>query len=83
MQPLAAQLIPAPQSPRPHRRKHDRGIEDVGYRESFIDWYLIYRNHAQMPDLAADVAQDELARVDLDFDAGRTIDYLGLGRPVH
>lgn len=55
----------------------------MGYRESFIDWYLIYRNHAQMPDLAADVAQDELARVDLDFDARRTIDYLGLGRPVH
>jgi extracellular factor (EF) 3-hydroxypalmitic acid methyl ester biosynthesis protein len=59
------------------------GIEDVGYMESFMDWHLIYRNHAQMLDLAADVAQDELARVDLDFDAGRNIGYLSLSKPVH
>lgn len=59
------------------------GIEDVGYMESFMDWHLIYRNHAEMLDLAADVAQDELARVDLDFDTGRNIGYLSLRKPVH
>lgn len=58
------------------------GIEDVGYMESFMDWHLIYRNHAEMLDLVGDIEPALLGRVDLDVDALRNIAYLSLRKPL-
>jgi hypothetical protein len=37
------------------------GVKDRGYMESFMDWHLIYRNHADMAALASSLPQDAVA----------------------
>jgi hypothetical protein len=37
------------------------GVADSGYMEAFMDWHLIYRNHADMRELAAALPPDQVA----------------------
>lgn len=37
------------------------GVRDSGYMEAFMDWHLIYRNHADMQALAAALPAREVA----------------------
>ena len=37
------------------------GVRDVGYMEAFMDWHLIYRNHADMKALAAALPRSAVA----------------------
>jgi hypothetical protein len=41
------------------------GIEARGYMESFMDWYLIYRSHPQMLDLAMSIDQAQVKDIRL------------------
>ena len=52
------------------------GIQDVGYMESFMDWHLIYRNHADMRALAAALPQRAMADCQIFDDSENTITYL-------
>jgi len=52
------------------------GIRDVGYMESFMDWHLIYRNHADMQALAAVLPQTAMADCQIFDDSENTITYL-------
>ncbi len=51
-------------------------VADSGYMEAFMDWHLIYRDHADMHELAAALPQDALAQCGLFDDAYRAITYL-------
>jgi hypothetical protein len=52
------------------------GARDTGYMESFMDWHLIYRTHADMQTLAASLPAGEVASVDVFDDADDTITFL-------
>lgn len=52
------------------------GIRDVGYMETFMDWHLIYRNHADMQALAAALPQRAVADCQIFDDSEDTITYL-------
>jgi extracellular factor (EF) 3-hydroxypalmitic acid methyl ester biosynthesis protein len=56
------------------------GIPDVGYMESFMDWYLIYRNESEMRELASDVPKNEIATLELSSDDTGNIIYLAARR---
>ena len=38
-------------------------ISDIGYMESFMDWHLIYRNYAEMLDLAATIPAGDIGNL--------------------
>lgn len=52
----------------------------TGYMEAFMDWWLIYRDEAQMRELAAEIAPPELARTDVHTDPFGNVVYLTLTR---
>jgi hypothetical protein len=52
------------------------GIRDVGYMESFMDWHLIYRNHADMQALADALPSSAVADCRIFDDSEDTITYL-------
>ena len=45
-----------------------------------MDWWLIYRDEAQMRELAAEIAPPELARTDVHTDPFGNVVYLTLTR---
>jgi extracellular factor (EF) 3-hydroxypalmitic acid methyl ester biosynthesis protein len=53
-----------------------RGILDSGYMEAFMDWRLIYRNHAEMLELAAALPRSAVADCRVFDDADDTIAFL-------
>ncbi len=52
----------------------------TGYMESFMDWWLIYRDDAQMAALAQAVPQEDLASAVLERDPFGNVVYLSLTR---
>jgi hypothetical protein len=56
------------------------GARDTGYMESFMDWHLIYRTHADMHALAAALPASQVASVDIFDDADDTITFLLVNR---
>jgi hypothetical protein len=52
------------------------GIAEAGYMEAFMDWHLIYRNHAQMVELMAAVPTEQVARMEVFNDPADTIAFL-------
>ena len=56
------------------------GIRDVGYMEAFMDWHLIYRDHADMHALAAALPADQVADIDVFNDPDDTIAFLVVTR---
>jgi len=52
------------------------GVRDTGYMESFMDWHLIYRNHADMQALAAALPPDAGADCQIFDDNDEAITYL-------
>ena len=52
------------------------GITDAGYMEAFMDWHLIYRNHAQMHDLAAVLPVNEVAGLEVFNDPDNAIVFM-------
>jgi extracellular factor (EF) 3-hydroxypalmitic acid methyl ester biosynthesis protein len=52
------------------------GTRDTGYMESFMDWHLIYRTHAEMHALTAGLPASQLASVDVFDDDDATITFM-------
>jgi len=52
------------------------GARDTGYMESFMDWTLIYRDHAAMERLVASLPGGEVDRHDVFDDESETITFL-------
>ncbi len=52
------------------------GARDTGYMEAFMDWHLIYRNHADMEALAAGLPSGEIANYEIFDDDHDTITFL-------
>jgi hypothetical protein len=52
------------------------GARDRGYMESFMDWRLIYRNHADMQTLADALPSTEVAECRIFDDPDDTITFL-------
>ena len=52
------------------------GVRDRGYMESFMDWHLIYRDHADMEALAAALPPAEVAGFDIFDDPDDAITFL-------
>jgi len=57
-----------------------RGVRDAGYMESFMDWHLIYRDHADMEALAAALPRPAVADRQIFDDAHHAITYLLVAR---
>ncbi len=53
-----------------------KGIADSGYMEAFMDWSLIYRDHAEMRGLAAGLPADQIADLQVFNDPDDTIAFL-------
>ena len=51
-------------------------IPDVGYMEAFMDWWLIYRDSAQVKELFSVIPAREIAEMKVEFDPGRNICFL-------
>ena len=51
-------------------------VRDSGYMEAFMDWHLIYRNHADMRALAAALPQNSVADCQIFDDADDAITFL-------
>jgi hypothetical protein len=56
------------------------GIDERGYMESYMDWQLVYRSHADMLDLAMAVDQEEVDDIRLRADDKRCILFLHISR---
>jgi extracellular factor (EF) 3-hydroxypalmitic acid methyl ester biosynthesis protein len=56
------------------------GARDIGYMESFMDWHLIYRNHADMQALADALPRSEMADCRIFDDPDDTITFLLVSR---
>ena len=52
------------------------GARDTGYMEAFMDWYLIYRTHADMHALTLALPASEISRVEVFDDEDATITFL-------
>lgn len=52
----------------------------TGYMEAFMDWWLIYRDEAQMLDLTSEIPSGELASSQLELDPFGNVVYLTLTR---
>jgi hypothetical protein len=52
------------------------GVRDIGYMEAFMDWHLIYRDHATMRALAASLPSGEIADCELFNDSAGAIAFL-------
>jgi len=52
------------------------GARDTGYMESFMDWHLIYRDHAGMAALTASLPGSEIDSVEIFDDPDDTITFL-------
>lgn len=52
------------------------GVRDTGYMESFMDWFLVYRNHADMEALAASLPGGSVAEHEVFDDPYDAITYL-------
>jgi extracellular factor (EF) 3-hydroxypalmitic acid methyl ester biosynthesis protein len=52
------------------------GVRDVGYMEAFMDWHLIYRNHADMRTLAAGLPRGSVANCQVFDDQDDAITFL-------
>ena len=52
------------------------GIRDSGYMEAFMDWHLIYRDHADMEALAAALPRKAVAGQQIFDDPDHAITYL-------
>jgi extracellular factor (EF) 3-hydroxypalmitic acid methyl ester biosynthesis protein len=52
------------------------GVRDRGYMETFMDWHLIYRDHADMRTLAAGLPQNEVAEYRIFDDNDDAITFL-------
>ena len=48
-------------------------IPDVGYMESFMDWFLRYRTHTELSEIFATTPQDEYDAVKLSGDPNESI----------
>ena len=55
-------------------------IPDVGYMEAFMDWWLIYRDSAQVRELFSAIPAAEIAEMKVEFDPGRNICFLVVQR---
>jgi len=53
-----------------------KGIPDAGYMESFMDWHLIYRDHADMVALADSLPDSQVSECRVFNDPYDTITYL-------
>ena len=53
---------------------------DAGYLEAFMDWWLVYRDEAEMEGLTREIAPKELARVNMFRDSVGHVIYLELER---
>jgi hypothetical protein len=51
-------------------------VRDVGYMEAFMDWHLIYRNHADMQALAAALPRNAVADCQIFDDSDDAITFL-------
>jgi len=52
------------------------GARDCGYMESFMDWHLIYRTHADMQAMASALPANEVSSVGIFDDPDKTITFL-------
>jgi len=52
------------------------GVKDRGYMESFMDWHLIYRDHADMQALAAALPRTGVADCRIFDDPDAAITFL-------
>jgi len=52
------------------------GVRDTGYMESFMDWHLIYRDHADMEALAAALPHSHVENYQVFDDDHEAITYL-------
>ena len=52
----------------------------TGYMEAFMDWWLIYRDEAQMQDLCAEISPSELVACEIECDPFGNVVYLSLTR---
>ena len=53
-------------------------IPDVGYMESFMDWWLIYRTESELADLAKSISRSEMASLQCTRDPDQNIAFLTL-----
>jgi extracellular factor (EF) 3-hydroxypalmitic acid methyl ester biosynthesis protein len=53
-----------------------KGASDTGYMEAFMDWHLIYRNHADMRAMAAALPSSGVASCEIFDDEDDTITFL-------
>jgi hypothetical protein len=53
---------------------------DAGYLEAFMDWWLVYRDEAQMRDLAAEIDPAQVSHMNLFRDSVGHVIYLELER---
>jgi hypothetical protein len=56
------------------------GVRDTGYMEFFMDWRLVYRDHADMHALAAALPQNDLASYQVFDDRHDAITYLAVNK---
>ena len=52
------------------------GIRDIGYMESFMAWYLIYRNRQEMLELAASIPQNDIRDIRIFTEDNQNIIFL-------
>jgi extracellular factor (EF) 3-hydroxypalmitic acid methyl ester biosynthesis protein len=53
-----------------------KGASDSGYMEAFMDWHLIYRNHADMQTMADALPSSDVANCEIFDDEDDTITFL-------
>jgi hypothetical protein len=60
-----------------------RGTPERGLMESYMDWHLVFRSHAEMLDLAIQIPDNEIVEINLRTDKSGCIVYLYLMKTNH
>lgn len=55
-------------------------LYERGYMESYMNWYLIFREEVEMAEMASEIPLEELAGVRLEVDTESNVTYLELQR---